>query len=85
MNDLDVGALDAIARQSESAVVNCTLPSSELRRQLEMRGIPFVIFSIGQLTGNITQTQLQLGETLASAPSSPSKALKLVSPPWKSR
>ena len=44
MIDLDVDALDAIARQSESAVVNCTLPSSELCRQLEMRGIPFVIF-----------------------------------------
>ena len=44
MIDLDIDALDAIARQSESAVVNCTLPSSELCRQLEMRGIPFVIF-----------------------------------------
>ena len=44
MIDLDIDALDAIARQSESAVVHCTLPSSELSRQLEMRGIPFVIF-----------------------------------------
>ena len=44
MIDLDVDALDAIARQSENAVVNCILPSSELCRELEMRGIPFVIF-----------------------------------------